>query len=177
MPRHTASMSSVVPIRFPVLFRYGRSIFPSGPDLKRYWGVRHVRGNCFAWRDSVKPEARLTWLIDRDGLFREAVPVGVSLAWLRPIRKLWVFSKTLYELRAGVRLTVGELLPHVGGALKDPEKSSGGSFRRFLSRLPKDQIFTRELFLDYMHEPLDLVPESYPEESNPERLDGAQPPS
>lgn len=155
-------MSDGEPIVFPILFRFHKSVVPSPCDFVDIWRVRHISGNLFEMPETRGGDARLHWIIDGYGRFREARVVGASLTWLRWLSWLWRFTKTRYELLPGRTVTVEELRRLVSGSSRDPEKSSARTLVHYLSKLPADAAFTQEHFLGYMREPAGKLHDTFP---------------
>jgi len=154
---------TVEPIKFPVLFRYHKHVVPSGPEMLSVWRLKHIEGNRFRMPESAQgKEPVLHWLIDGHGLLREAVIVGTRNEWLRPLSWLWAFTQTIFELKPGKSVTIGELLSLNEGASRDPEKSSAAEFKLFLSKYTSNTIFSRAMFLEFMNESPDVDLPTYP---------------
>ncbi|PTY02969.1 hypothetical protein DB347_22765 [Opitutaceae bacterium EW11] len=141
------------PIKFPVLFRYGNNIASARGDIVHVWRLKHIGGNLFSMPEGRRPEFRIRWIIDADGMFREAQVRCVSGGWLRPIAFLWSFTRVQFELIPGRKITIAELLDRAAKGSRDVEKSCSPQLPRFLLKERREAEFTCEMFREFMNEP------------------------
>ncbi len=145
-------MKNIQPIKFPILFRFDDMTVPCGLEFIKYWNFKHYEDNTFVMKESIYPEAHLHWIIDAEGLFRAVKLIKIERAWARPLRHLISLVKHFYEVLPGKRITISELCVAIEGTRDDPEKSSTKDLRIFLQNKQPEEIFSKDMYLEFMHE-------------------------
>jgi len=135
---------------YPVLIRTGEKLIPMGEDFVSIWKARHLGDDIWSYSENLrKPQTRLEWVIDGDGLVRRVETLGFLREWTRPLQGwFWNFVRIKCRILPGERLKISELFPLLKGA-------KAGSLRKFLSQLPPQAEFTRSMFREFMNEPPD----------------------
>jgi len=83
------------------------------------------------------------WLIEANGQFREFTPMGKRRAWARPLKFLWRFTLSEFEVSLPRAITVGEVCERARGI---KERSSEApivtDLRRFMGGFDKGEVVT-----------------------------------
>ena len=93
-------------------------------------------------------DERPGWLIESDGNFREVFPTGKRREWARPMKFLWRFTLSEFEVTLPRQITAGDVYERTK-VIKERSREAPivTDLRRFMRGFGKDDVVTREMLL------------------------------
>ena len=146
MERNVSAISfGAVTLDLPVILYFGGIVAVDGGIGIKAGDIRFIDE-----RTMLAREWRLIdlpgWFVERTGKFREFRPKGKRREWARPLRFLWNFTLSEYDVALPRQVTVGELLDRVRD-VKDHSREApiASDLRRFLKEFDRDDVVTEQL--------------------------------
>lgn len=130
-----------------------------GQDLRHFIRGRSLAGN-WNFRHGATPSMQVSFLIQRDGGFREVRHLGTRRGWAAGFAWLYDFVLLECEVAPARQLTSGELLAHLQRVAAKPPFAVAAKLRKFLKALPESEPFDERRFRQFWEEAGPQLPAS-----------------
>ncbi len=149
-PSRADNGSACQRIAFPALYTSGNVLIKTNrDDFIKYCVKRYYVENRYLIKNNANEKLRISWLIDRNGLFREVEIIRYHNWWAMHIIHLIDIVTSECELTAGRSLTVSELLEKLS-SLKAPSGfQTAKHLRGYLRRQSPDRVFDATMFREF----------------------------
>lgn len=155
----------VEPLLFPCLIGSGNRLLPATKsEVLTFCIKRHIVGDRYLFKHGASPRLAVSFVIDRNGSFRQVRVLSLRHGWARPLASLNDFVLSECEIAPGERLTNAELLERMRSVKGSREFQQPKRLRAFLRRQPGDEPFDACRFRQFWEkEGPELAPEQWTE--------------